>query len=103
MAATKIYTPISDFYASPANKLLVKPDDFIKETTAGLEYQGKLWAYPVLAAPYMLGYRSNLLANAEERKAFKVKYAYDLVVPDTYKRLLEVYQYYIRKNVEIVG
>ncbi|PYM66673.1 MAG: hypothetical protein DMD79_02310 [Candidatus Rokuibacteriota bacterium] len=103
IAASKIFTPISDFYASPANKLLVKPDDFIKETTAGLEYQGKLWAYPVLAAPYMLGYRSDLLANADERKAFKVKYAYDLVVPDTYKRLLDVSQFFTRKKGEMVG
>lgn len=103
ISASKIFTPISDFYTNPANKSLVKPNDFIKETTAGLEYQGKLWAYPTLAAPYMLGYRSDLLANADEQKAFKAKYGYDLGVPDTYKQLMDQSEFFTRKKGEMVG
>jgi multiple sugar transport system substrate-binding protein len=51
----------------------------------------------------MLGYRSDLLANADERKVFRAKYGYDLVVPDTYKQLLDVSQFFTRKKGEMVG
>ena len=103
IAASKVFTPISDFLSKPANKSLVKPEDFIKETTAGLEFQGKLWAFPALAAPYVLGYRADLLANADEQKAFKAKYTYDLAVPQTYKQLLDVAQFFTRKKGDTVG
>src|SRR6058998_147731 len=103
IAASKVFTPISDFLSKPANKSLVKPEDFIKETTAGLEFQGKLWAFPALAAPYVLGYRADLLANADEQRAFKAKYTYDLAVPQTYKQLLDVAQFFTRKKGDTVG
>ena len=103
IAASKVFTPISDFLSKPANKSLVKPEDFIQETTAGLEFQGKLWAFPALAAPYVLGYRADLLANADERKAFKAKYTYDLAVPQTYRQLLDVAQFFTRKKGDTVG
>jgi multiple sugar transport system substrate-binding protein len=100
IAASKVLTPINEFMATPANKMLVKPEDFIKETTAGLEYQGKLWAMPTLAAPYMLGYRKDLLADAGEQKAFQAKYNYKLGVPQTYKQLMDTAQFFTRKKGE---
>ncbi len=103
IAASKVFTPISEFLSKPANKSLVKPEDFIKETTAGLEFQGKLWAFPTLAAPYVLGYRTDLLTNADEKKAFRAKYNYDLAVPQTYKQLLDVAQFLTRKKGDNVG
>jgi len=103
IAASKIFTPITDFLNKAGNKSLVRPDDFIKETTAGLEFQGKLWAFPTLAAPYVLGYRADLLANTDEKKAFRAKYNYDLAVPRTYKQLLDVAQFFTRKKGDSVG
>ncbi len=49
IAASKVLAPITDFLATPENKLLVRPEDFIRETTADLELQGKLYAMPRLA------------------------------------------------------
>lgn len=103
IAASKIFTPISDFEAKPDLKKMINSGDFIKATTAGLEFQGKLWAYPALAAPYMLGYRTDLLANPDEQKAFKAKYGYNLAVPQTYKQLLEIAQFFTRKKGENVA
>lgn len=100
IAASKVLTPIDEFMTTPANKLLVKPDDFIKGTTQGLEFQGKLYAMPMLAAPYMLGYRKDLLADAGEQKAFQAKYGYKLGVPQTYKQLMDVAQFFTRKKGE---
>ena len=62
-----------------------------------------MWAFPALAAPYVLGYRADLLANADEQKAFKAKYTYDLAVPQTYKQLLDVAQFFTRKKGDTVG
>jgi multiple sugar transport system substrate-binding protein len=103
IAGSKLFSPISSFLSNPANKALVKPEDFIKETTAGLEYQGQLWAFPTLAAPYVLGYRIDLLTNADEKSAFKAKYNYELAVPQTYKQLLDTAQFFTRKKGENVG
>jgi multiple sugar transport system substrate-binding protein len=104
IAGSKLFTPISDYYANPELKKLIDPADFIKETTAGLEFQGKLWAYPALAAPYVLGYRTDILGNAGEQQAFKAKYGYALPAPpQTYKQLLDVAQFFTRKKGEAVA
>jgi multiple sugar transport system substrate-binding protein len=98
IAASKVFTPISDFYANADYKKMINPDDFIKQTTAGLEFEGKLWAFPTLAAPWVFGYRTDLLSNAEEKRAFMARYKYDLSVPKTYKQLLDVAQFFTRKK-----
>jgi multiple sugar transport system substrate-binding protein len=104
IAASKIFTPISDYESNPDLKKMIDSRDFIKETTAGLEFQGKLWAFPALAAPYVLGYRTDLLTNADEQKAFNAKYGYALPVPpQTYKQLLDVSQFFTRKKGEAVA
>jgi len=105
IAASKLFTPISDFENKPELKTLINPGDFVKETTAGLMYQGKLWAYPALAAPYVLGYRTDIFANPEEQKAFQAKYGYTLPAPpQTYKQLLDTAQFFTRKKgVAVAG
>lgn len=104
IAASKIFTPISEFESNPELKKMIDSRDFLKETTAGLEFQGKLWAYPALAAPYVLGYRTDLLSNADEQKAFNAKYGYALPVPpQTYKQLLDISQFFTRKKGEAVA
>jgi multiple sugar transport system substrate-binding protein len=100
IAASKALLPLNEFFSAPANKLLVKPEDFIKETTSGLEWKGNLYAMPMLAAPYMLGYRKDLFSDAAEMKAFQAKYGYALAVPQTYKQLMDAAQFFTRKKGE---
>ncbi|HZS31760.1 MAG TPA: extracellular solute-binding protein [Methylomirabilota bacterium] len=100
IAASNVLTPITEFLANPANRALVKPEDFIRGTTAGLESQGKLYAMPALAAPYMLGYRKDLFGDAGEQRAFQAKYGYKLGVPQTYRQLMDAAQFFTRKKGE---
>jgi multiple sugar transport system substrate-binding protein len=82
---------------TPAATAAVQPKDFITLTTAGLELGGKLWAMPMLAAPYMMAYRTDLFADPTEQQAFRAKYGYPLAVPQTYKQLMDVAQFFTRK------
>lgn len=97
LSAAKAIIPVDDLMTKPEAKAAVQPNDFITLTTAGLELNGKLWAMPMLAAPYMMGYRSDLLADPDEKKAFQAKYGYPLAVPQTYKQLMDVAQFFTRK------
>jgi len=97
LSAAKAIIPIDALMTTPEAKAAVQPNDFITLTTAGLELNGKLWAMPMLAAPYMMGYRSDILANPDEKKAFQAKYGYPLGVPQTYKQLMDVAQFFTRK------
>src|SRR5437879_13724719 len=81
----------------------VQPNDFITLTTAGLELNGKLWAMPMLAAPYMLGYRTDLFSDATEKQAFQAKYGYALALPQTYKQLMAIDQFVTHKNGEVLA
>jgi multiple sugar transport system substrate-binding protein len=103
LSAAKALTPITDFLTTPENRNAVQPDDFIPETTAGLELNGKLWAMPTLAAPYMLGYRTDLFTDAGEKQAFQAKNGYPLAVPQTYKQLMDIAQFFTRKKGEMLA
>jgi len=103
LSTAKAILPVDDFLSSPENRTALQPNDFIKETTAGLQLNGKLWAVPMLAAPYMLGYRSDLLNDAGEKQAFQAKYGYALAVPETYKQLMDIAQFFTRKKGEMLA
>ncbi len=103
LSTAKAILPVDDFLSSPENRTALQPNDFIKDTTAGLQLNGKLWAVPMLAAPYMLGYRSDLLDDAGEKQAFQAKYGYPLAVPQTYKQLMDIAQFFTRKKGEMLA
>jgi multiple sugar transport system substrate-binding protein len=99
-AARKAVIPIEDFLTTPEAKALVDLDDFIPALTKPLMYDGKLQAIPFLAAPFMIGYRHDLLADPAEQKNFKSKCGYDLAAPQTYGQLLDVSRFFTRKKGE---
>jgi multiple sugar transport system substrate-binding protein len=101
LSASRVLTPIDDLITNE-NRSEVNRDDFIPETTRGLELNGKLWAMPALAAPYMMGYRTDLFNDAGEKQAFQTKYGYPLAVPQTYKQMLDVAQFFTRKKGEML-
>jgi len=103
LSAAKVLLPINDFLADPANKRVVDPADFIPATTHSLEFQGNLYAMPMLAAPYFLGYRTDLFNNPIERKAFQAKYGYPLAVPQTYKQMMDIAQFFTRKKGQMLA
>ena len=102
LSAAKAILPINDFMNTPEATNAVQPNDFITLTTAGLELNGKLWAMPTLAAPYMLGYRNDLFNDAGEKQAFQAKYGYPLAVPQTYKQVMDIARFFTRKKGEML-
>jgi multiple sugar transport system substrate-binding protein len=103
LSAAKAILPINDFMTNPDATNAVQPNDFITLTTAGLELDGKLWAMPMLAAPYMLGYRTDLFNNPTEKQAFQAKYGYPLAVPQTYAQLMDIARFFTRKKGETLA
>src|SRR5438445_5592012 len=103
LSAAKAIQPINDFMNTPEATNAVQPNDFITLTTAGLELNGKLWAMPALAAPYMMGYRTDLFSDATEKQAFQAKYGYALAVPQTYTQLMDTAQFFTRKKAEMLA
>lgn len=103
LSAAKSILPINDFMTNAEATKAVQPDDFITLTTAGLELDGKLWAMPMLAAPYMLGYRTDLFSNPAEKQAFQAKYGYPLAVPQTYQQLMDIAKFFTRKKGETLA
>ncbi len=103
LSAAKVLLPIDDFLTNPQNVKAVDRSDFIASTTASLESQGKLYAMPMLAAPYFLGYRADLLTNPIERKAFQAKYGYPLDVPQTYAQMMDIAQFFTRKKGQLLA
>jgi multiple sugar transport system substrate-binding protein len=95
--------PIDYFLTTPEAKALVDPDDFISALAKPLMYDGKLQALPFLAAPFMIGYRSDLLSNPIEQKNFLEKYGYALAPPQTYEQLLDISRFFVRKKGQMLG
>jgi multiple sugar transport system substrate-binding protein len=96
LAARNVVIPIDDFLVAPDAKAMVDPHDFIPALTRPLVFNGKLQALPFLAAPFMIGYRSDLLSHPIEQKNFKDKYGYGLAAPQTYSQLLDISRFFTR-------
>jgi ABC-type glycerol-3-phosphate transport system substrate-binding protein len=102
-ASRKALIPIEDFLTTPEARALVDLDDFIPALTKPLMYDGKLQALPYLAAPFMIGYRRDLLSDPIEQKNFKDKYGYELAAPQTYGQLLDVSRFFTRSKGQLLA
>ena len=102
-AARKTVIPIEDFLTTPEAKAKVDPDDFIPALTKPLMYDGKLQALPFLAAPFMIGYRNDLLGDPTEQKSFRQKYGYELAAPQTYGQLLDISRFFTRQKGQLLA
>lgn len=101
-------SPIADFVN---NADIVSPDldldDFIylesaiSDGTWGPD--GTLWGFPWLYGIPGLEYRKDLYTNADEKKAFKNKFGYELRVPETYTELRDVAEFFTRKKGELLA
>ncbi|WP_170285140.1 ABC transporter substrate-binding protein [Microvirga aerophila] len=60
----------------------------------------KILGLAVATSDQTLAYRRDLFENPDEKAAFKAKYGYDLVPPDTYKQFRDVAEFFTRKKGE---
>lgn len=57
-------------------------------------FSGKIWSVPVEADLEVLIYRKDLFENPEKKAAFKKKYGYELIVPDTWDQLRDAAEFF---------
>ena len=67
------------------------------------EGSGKVYALPINQDCMGLVYRRDLLEDPKEMAAFKQKYGYDLVVPQTYDQLRDIVEFFTRPRANLYG
>jgi multiple sugar transport system substrate-binding protein len=83
--------------------------DFFKEHNVGeimapatvkyyAEYDGKYWAIPAEGDANGWAYRKDWFEDPEEQAAFKEKYGYDLAVPEDYKQMRDIAEFFYRPD-----
>jgi multiple sugar transport system substrate-binding protein len=96
------YVELTDFMKSNGIDKTVTPAtlQYYGEYPAG---SGKYWAYPTEGDANGWAYRKDLFENKDEMAAFKAKYGYDLAVPKTWKELMDIAQFFTRKDKGLYG
>lgn len=96
------YVDLTDFMKSNGIDKTVTPAtlQYYGEYPAG---SGKYWAYPTEGDANGWAYRKDLFENKDEMAAFKAKYNYDLAVPKTWKELMDIAQFFTRKDKGLYG
>lgn len=97
-----IYVDLTDFLNSTGLKDSVTPATmtYYGEYPTG---SGKYWAFPTEGDADGWAYRKDLFEDPKEKDAFKAKYGYDLAVPKTYKELMDIAQFFTRKDQGLYG
>jgi multiple sugar transport system substrate-binding protein len=79
-------------------------------TPATLQYygeyptgSGRYYAFPTEGDANGWAYRMDLFENADEQKAFKDKYGYDLKIPETWAQLVDIAKFFTRKDQGLYG
>lgn len=67
------------------------------------DWNGKQIGYPLSAYANSMIYRKDLFENADEKAAFKDKYGYDLVFPESMDQLGDVSEFFTRPDENMYG
>jgi len=75
-------------------------DGFTEGVRRAVKFDGKILGLAVATSDQALAYRKDLFDNAGEKVAFKARFGYDLVPPETYKQFHDVARFFTRKKGE---
>jgi multiple sugar transport system substrate-binding protein len=67
------------------------------------EYDGKYWAVPAEGDAAGWAYRKDWFEDPKEMAAFKAKYGYDLGVPQDYKQMRDIAEFFYRPDEKKYG
>ncbi len=67
------------------------------------QYGGKYWAVPLEGDAVGWAYRKDLFEDPTEMANFKAKYGYDLGVPQTFKQLIDIAEFFNRPDDNMYG
>ena len=101
-ATQGLYLDLTDFMKSNGIDKSVTPATlkYYGEYPAG---SGKYWAFPTEGDADGWAYRKDLFEDPKEKDAFKAKYGYDLAVPETYAQLMDIANFFTRKDSGLYG
>jgi len=63
----------------------------------------KYWAVPLEGDACGWSYRKDLFEDPAEKRAFKAKYGYDLVIPETWAQLRDIAEFFYRPSEKFYG
>lgn len=72
--------------------------DFPKQLLPIVTYGNDTYGLPYTISPTILMYRKDLFGDAKEKAAFKAKYGYDLVPPQTMTQFRDAAEFFTRKG-----
>lgn len=64
---------------------------------------GKYWSVPLQGDAMGFAYRRDLFEKPEEKKNFRLKYGYELNVPDTWEQLIDIAEFFYRPEKDLYG
>lgn len=77
---------------------LAAMDDWFQVSIDENTLNGELTALPLYVTGTTMYYRTDLFENAEEKRNFKAKYGYDLMVPETYDEFYDIAEFFTRNT-----
>ena len=96
------YVDLTDFFARHNVAKLMAPATvkFYSEYPAN---SGKYWAIPLEGDAVGWAYRKDWFEDPKEMEAFKAKYGYDLAVPETFKDMRDIAEFFYRPDENKYG
>ena len=96
------YVDLTDFFARHNVAKLMAPATvkFYSEYPAN---SGKYWAIPLEGDAVGWAYRKDWFEDPKEMEAFRAKYGYDLAVPETFKDMRDIAEFFYRPDENKYG
>jgi multiple sugar transport system substrate-binding protein len=96
------YVDLTDFFARHNVAKLMAPATvkFYSEYPAN---SGKYWAIPLEGDAVGWAYRKDWFEDPKEMEAFRAKYGYDLAVPETFKEMRDIAEFFYRPDENRYG
>ena len=94
------YVKLNDFF----DKEGIKMDDFVPATVVGYSEWPKntpnYWALPAMGDVVGWTYRKDWFEKPELQKEFKEKYGHDLAAPKTYDELMQIAEFFQKREID---
>ena len=94
------YVDLTDFFNEHNARQDLRAGDAASTTR---EYDGKYWSIPAEGDANGWAYRKDWFEDPTEMATFKAKYGYDLGVPQDYKQLIDIAEFFTRPDENRYG
>lgn len=93
-----IIDDLAPMIAKVSDPKLLAWDDYTKEAREAATFGQKVLALPAATSDQAVAWRRDLFEHADEARAFRAKYGYDLAPPADYKQWRDVAEFFTRRK-----